>query len=214
MPSSRRRGRRGRRRRQRRLHARRGCCGKATRQAAAKARPERAARALSHRSRHGRSPTRRGGAWIDFQNDVTREGHRARGARGLHFGRAPEALHDARHGDRPGQDLQRQRPCGDGGADRPHDRRSRHDHLSSALHSRADGRHCRAPARRADQSAEAPAARSRASRRWRAIARVWRLAEAGVVRRRRPRSCDPARGAGARGRRSRCSTVRRSARSR
>ena len=31
-------------------------------------------------------------------------------ARGLPLGRAPQALHHARHGDRPGQDLQRQRP--------------------------------------------------------------------------------------------------------
>ncbi len=48
-----------------------------------------------------------------------RRRRRARRARGLPLGRAPEALHDARHGDRPGQDLQRHRPRADGGADAP-----------------------------------------------------------------------------------------------
>ena len=39
-----------------------------------------------------------------------RRRRRARRARGLPLGRAPQALHHARHGDRPGQDRQRQRP--------------------------------------------------------------------------------------------------------
>ena len=52
-----------------------------------------------------------------------RQGHRARRARGLRFGRASQALHHARHGDRPGQDLQRHRPRDHGRTDRPHDRR-------------------------------------------------------------------------------------------
>ena len=40
-----------------------------------------------------------------------REGHRACPARRLWRGRASEALHDARHGDGPGQDRERHRPC-------------------------------------------------------------------------------------------------------
>ncbi len=40
-----------------------------------------------------------------------RRRHRARRARRLPLGRASEALHDARHGHRPGQDQQRHRPC-------------------------------------------------------------------------------------------------------
>ncbi len=59
-----------------------------------------------------------------------RRRHRARRARGLPLGRAPQALHHARHGDRPGQDRQRQRPRHHGGADRPLDPRDRHDHAS------------------------------------------------------------------------------------
>ena len=87
------------------------------------------------------------------------EGRRARRPRGLRLGRAPEALHHARHGDRPGQDVERQRPRRHGRADRPHDRRDGNHDLSSALRPRADGGDRRTAARRADQSAEAPAAR-------------------------------------------------------
>ena len=46
------------------------------------------------------------------------QGYRARPARRLSLRRASEALHHARHGDRPGQDLQRDRPRHHGGADR------------------------------------------------------------------------------------------------
>ena len=60
----------------------------------------------------------RGKAFVDFQNDVTDVGRGARRARGLPLRRAPQALHHARHGDRPGQDRQRQRPRRDGRADR------------------------------------------------------------------------------------------------
>ena len=42
------------------------------------------------------------------------ERRRARGARELSLGRAPEALHDHRHGHRPGQDQQRQRAAAHG----------------------------------------------------------------------------------------------------
>ena len=75
--------------------------------------------------------------------------HRAGGARGLPVGRAPEALHHARHGDRPGQDLQRRRPRHHGGGHRPLHSRNRHHHLPAAL---CAGRHRRArrpPPRRA-----------------------------------------------------------------
>ena len=66
------------------------------------------------------------------------DGRRARRARGLPLGRAPEALHDARHGHRPGQDLERHGHCADGGADVAHDRRDRHDDLPPALHAGRD----------------------------------------------------------------------------
>ena len=39
-----------------------------------------------------------------------RQGHPARGARGLPLDRARQALHHHRHGDRPGQDVEHQRP--------------------------------------------------------------------------------------------------------
>ena len=48
-------------------------------------------------------------AFVDFQNDVTTQRHRARRPGRLPLGRAPEALHHARHGDRPGQGLERVR---------------------------------------------------------------------------------------------------------
>ena len=64
-----------------------------------------------------------GKAFVDFQNDVTAKDVAARRARGLSGGRASQALHHARHGDRPGQDLERQRPRHHGRAHRPIDRR-------------------------------------------------------------------------------------------
>ena len=60
-----------RRRRQRRLHARRGACARATRRAAARPRAERAEPASTGSTPPGRSRTRLGRRWIDFQNDVT-----------------------------------------------------------------------------------------------------------------------------------------------
>ena len=52
----------------------------------------------------------RGKQFVDLQNDVAGERRRARGARELPLGRAFEALYDDRHGHRPGQDQQHQRP--------------------------------------------------------------------------------------------------------
>ena len=172
-----------------------------------------AARPLPHHARLAEA--RRAGSPLDrLPERRDAEGRRARGPRGLRLGRTSQALHDARHGDGSGQDVQRQRPRGDGGLHRPRDRRSGNDDLSPALCPRADGRRRGAATRRAHQPVEAPAARSRASRRWRATPRIWRLAEARVVWSARPRSCDPARSLRAPAKRSGSSTARRSARSR
>ena len=51
------------------------------------------------------------------------QGRRACAPRGLPLRRASQALHHARHGDRSGQDLERQRPRHHGRTHRPHDRR-------------------------------------------------------------------------------------------
>ena len=59
----------------------------------------------------------KGKAFVDFQNDVTAKDIALAAARRLPLGRASQALHHARHGDRPGQDLQRQRPRHHGRAD-------------------------------------------------------------------------------------------------
>ena len=48
--------------------------------------------------------------FVDLQNDVTVDDIALAAREGYHIGRASEALHDARHGDRPGQDEQRRRP--------------------------------------------------------------------------------------------------------
>ena len=61
-------------------------------------------------------------------------------ARGLPLGRAPQALHHARHGHRPGQDLQRHRPGADGRVHRQDHRADRHHHLPPALHAGRDRR--------------------------------------------------------------------------
>ena len=60
----------------------------------------------------------KGKAFVDFQHDVTADDVTARASRRLRLGRASEALHHARHGDRPGQDVQRAGP-------RHHGRRAR-----------------------------------------------------------------------------------------
>ena len=71
----------------------------------------------------------------------------ARRARGHALGRASEALHHARHGGGPGQDLQRHRPRADGGADREVDPADRHHHLPAAVRAGRDRRHRRASSR-------------------------------------------------------------------
>ena len=60
-----------------------------------------------------------GRRWIDFQNDVTLKDVALAAREGFVSVEHLEALHHARHGDRPGQDLERQRPRRDGGDHRP-----------------------------------------------------------------------------------------------
>ena len=71
-------------------------------------------RARGHRAVLACRTRSRGAAFVDFQNDVTVKDVGIARAGGLSLGRAHEALHDARHGDRPGQDLERHRPRGHG----------------------------------------------------------------------------------------------------
>ena len=82
-------------------------------------------------------------AFVDFQNDVTVNDIALADQRGLQRGRAPQALHHARHGDRPGQDRERHRPCDPRRAVRPQHSAGRHHDLSAALRAgelRRDGR--------------------------------------------------------------------------
>ena len=65
-------------------------------------------------------------------------GHRPQGR--LPGGGAVEALHHARHGHRPGQDLQRHRPRHHGGADRQAHFRDRDHHVPAALFPGGAGR--------------------------------------------------------------------------
>ena len=55
-----------------------------------------------------------GKRFVDLQNDVTVRDIALAAREGYQRGRAPEALHDARHGHRPGQDQQRHRARADG----------------------------------------------------------------------------------------------------
>ena len=75
------------------------------------------------------------------------EGCRAGAPGGLPLGRASEALHHPRHGDRPGQDGQCRRARHHGGTDRPDHCRDRHDRVPPALYAGADRRFRRALAR-------------------------------------------------------------------
>ena len=70
---------------------------------------EHRAHAAVARARRARQGVRR------FPERRHRRRRGARRPRGLPLGRAPQALHHARHGHRPGQDLQRHRPGADGG---------------------------------------------------------------------------------------------------
>ena len=78
------------------------------------------------RSRCGacRATTKGGKALRRLAERRHRRRHRARRARRLPVGRASEALHDARHGHRPGQGVQHRRPRAAGGATRTAHRRA------------------------------------------------------------------------------------------
>ena len=91
--------------------------------------------------------------FIDFQNDVTAADLELAQREGYEFGRAHQALHHLRHGHRPGQDIQHQRPWRLVGSDRQADPRDRHHHLPAALHAlhlRIDGRNAHQAALPAD----------------------------------------------------------------
>ena len=76
----------------------------------ASARAARPSRRRLGRRHAGRCPRRRcrhdGQGLRRFPERRHRQGHQARGARGLALDRARQALHHQRHGDRPGQDLE------------------------------------------------------------------------------------------------------------
>ena len=142
------------------------------------------------------------------------QGRRARGARKLPLGRASEALHHARHGDRPGQDLQPERPCAMAAITGRSDRRDRHHHLPAALHAGAVRGRRRPPPRRVVQPGAPAAAGERASRRRRRLPRIWRLAAARLSTARATPTPKSSARRGRRARPWRSSTARRSARSR
>ena len=71
-------------------------------------------------------------------------GYRAGGPRGLRVGRAPEALHHARHGHRPGQDGERAGAGDSCGHPRRFDPGGGHDHVPPALRPDHPRRHRRA----------------------------------------------------------------------
>ena len=70
------------------------------------------------------------------------EGSRAGRARGLRVDRAHQALHDDRHGDRPGQDVEHERARDRGRRPRAPAAGRRPDHVPDAVHAR-DVRHAR-----------------------------------------------------------------------
>ena len=86
----------------------------------------------------------KGKAFVDFQSDVTTKDVQQRPSGRLPVGRAPEALHHARHGYRSGQDLEHQCAGADGRASRHRDLRSGHDDLPPALCAAHHGGHRRA----------------------------------------------------------------------
>ena len=103
--------------------------------------------------------------------------HRARRPRGLPGGRAPEALYDARHGHRPGQDQQRRRAGVDGAAARHPDSPRGHDHLPASVHAGDAGRLSRTRVRRARRT-DALLRHARVARRARRALRQRRVVEA------------------------------------
>ncbi len=76
-----------------------------------------------------------------------RQGREAGASGGLPLGRASQALHHARHGDRSGQDRQCRRAGDHGGADGQVHPRDRHHDLPPALYAGADRGACRPIAR-------------------------------------------------------------------
>ena len=143
-------------------------------------------------------------------------GRRARRAGGLRQRRARQALHDARHGDRPGQALERQRPRGAGRRARPADPGGRHHHLPPALH--AGDASARWPARRAGRCSSRRARRRSTPGTPRTARTGSRSATGGgptatAAPARASRQAVTPRGAEHRARTSACSTPRRSARS-
>ena len=87
--------------------ARGGRAGGRGDRASSLARDDRAAggrRNLRGHARSGMSPAAQK-AFVDFQNDVTADDVALAEREGLSLGRASQALHHARHGDRPGQAL-------------------------------------------------------------------------------------------------------------
>ena len=75
-------------------------------------------------------------AFLDFQNDVTVSDVELAHREGYGRARAREALHDARHGHRAGQDRQRRRAGSHRRAHRPHDPRGGDDRVPPALYAR------------------------------------------------------------------------------
>ena len=86
-------------------------------------------------SAHCRSPRdgAAGKAFVDWQNDVTAADLALARARRLPLDRAHQALHDHRHGDRPGQDLEPECAGDRGTAAGQGDSRSRPDYVPPAL---------------------------------------------------------------------------------
>ena len=72
--------------------------------------------------------------FVDLQNDVTVDDIALAAREGYHVGRASQALHDARHGHRPGQDGQHRRPRAARRSHRTLDLRGRHDDVPAAVH--------------------------------------------------------------------------------
>ena len=145
-----------------------------------------------------------------------RQGHPPRGPRGHALDRARQALHHQRHGDRPGQDVERQRPDDrrrrarqGAAAGRPH-------HLPPALHA-DDLRHLRRlpPGRHLRASPGGPRSTPGPRRRARSSSRSRSGAAPGTSRK-APRTCTPRSPASAAppAPRSASSTPRPSARSR
>ena len=97
-----------------------------------------------------------GKAFVDFQHDVTADDVRLAHREGFCLGRAPEALHHARHGDRPGQDFERAGPRHHGERARQADPGSRHDAFPPALRA-GDDRRAGGRALRRDQARAADA---------------------------------------------------------